>query len=154
MTDQEITPSRFTMWRAVVAMVHADGIVTPHELSFINENIKGQGFTAEQLGVIAEDLQVPQDTYEMYNQIEYQEDKRDFFALARALSWSDGDFDNQEAAILRNLEKLQANEETMSLLNQSREVVKEVELSQGQWTPAKAWNMDLFGFLSSKAAHA
>jgi len=89
--NQELPQSRFTMWRAVIAMVHADGVVTPHELSFINDNIKGLSLSEAQLNMIAEDLQIPQDTYDMYAQITKDEDKRDFFVFARALSWSDGE---------------------------------------------------------------
>lgn len=156
--NQELPQSRFTMWRAVIAMVHADGVVTPHELSFINDNIKGLSLSEAQLNMIAEDLQIPQDTYDMYAQITKDEDKRDFFVFARALSWSDGDFDCQEKAILNNLEKIQSNEETMSLLGRSREVVQEIELKQGQWnigaSKEKKWNIDLFGFLSNKSVNA
>ena len=87
-----VTESRFYMWRAVVALAHADGVVTPHEISFIHEYAQNISFTKGQVSTLADDLQTPQDTYDMFARIMDQSDKKDFFALARALSWCDGDF--------------------------------------------------------------
>ena len=91
-----VTNSRFYMWRAVVAMVHADGVVTPHEVTFVNDYIYDIDLSKEQLAVIGQDLQTPQDVYGMFSRITDKQDKKDFFALARALSWCDGDYDGQE----------------------------------------------------------
>lgn len=144
--------SRFTMWRAVVAMVHADGVVTPHELSFINNHIRDINLSADQLKMIGEDLQTPQDVYEMFSHIKTKEDRRDFFALARALSWCDGDFANQEKTILKHLEALNIDAETQELLNESRDIVGEIELDKDQWRFKSERSKSLFGFLNKREA--
>lgn len=144
----EISQSRFVMWRAVVAMVHADGVVTPHELAFVNDYISDLNLSPEQLAVIGQDLQSPQDTYGLYAQITDMQDKKDFFALARALSWCDGDYDGQEKLIIERLEKNHMDEENYHLLEESRELMNEVELSADQWTFKTERSKKLFGFLN------
>lgn len=149
-----ISESRFYMWRAVVAMVHADGVVTPHELSFINDHVKQINFSAEQIKVIGEDLQTPQDVYDMFSRIFENQDKFDFFALARALSWCDGDFANQEQHILKHLEAVLQDSNARNLLDESREIMNEVELSQNQWKFKSERSKSLFGFLNARKTNA
>ncbi len=150
--SEHVTESRFNMWRAVVAMVHADGVVTPHELTFINNHIRDINLSEGQRGVLGEDLQTPQDAYGMFAKIKEQQDKRDFFALARALSWCDGDFDNQEKLIIKHLEKSHMDEETQSLLEESREIAGEIELCDNQWNFKSERSRNLFGFLNKRKA--
>lgn len=147
-----VNESRFNMWRAVVAMVHADGVVTPHELTFVNNHIRDINLSEGQWGVLGADLQTPQDTYAMFAQISEQQDKRDFFALARALSWCDGDFDDQEKLIIKHLEKSHMDEETKNLLEESREIVGEIELCDNQWNFKSERSRNLFGFLNKRKA--
>jgi uncharacterized membrane protein YebE (DUF533 family) len=133
-----------------VAMVHADGVVTPHELSFINDHIREINLSEGQLSVIGEDLQTPQDVYEMFSKIEEKTDKRDFFALARALSWCDGDFANQERHIIKCLEDKHIDSETQELLEESRSLVSEIELNCDQWNFKTDRSRNLFGFLNKR----
>jgi len=128
-----ISESRLSMWRAVVCIIHADGVVTPHEMAFIQSAIKDVGLSDTQMKIIGEDLQTPQDAYEMFSQVTSPKDKNDYFALARAVSWCDGDLDKQERLIIKNLEKMHMNEEEMAMLNQSRQQVHEIELCHNQW---------------------
>lgn len=146
--DKGVTESRFYMWRAVVAMVHADGVVTPHELAFVNDYMRDIHLSEEQLEIVGEDLHTPQDVYHMFSQIEDRQDRIDFFALARALSWCDGDYDGQEKIIIEQLEKLHLGDENVKLLAESREVFGEVELCQNQWKTKSKQSESLFGFLN------
>lgn len=148
MTQQGITDSRFNMWRAVVAMVHADGVVTPHEIAFINDYIYDLNLSEGQMKVIGDDLQTPQDVYKMYARITDQGDRKDFFALARALSWCDGDYDGQEKRIIDCLEKNHMDDENMNLLEESREILNEIELCQNQWKFKTRRSENLLGFLN------
>jgi uncharacterized membrane protein YebE (DUF533 family) len=138
------------MWRAVVAMVHADGVVTPHELSFINDHIREIGLTSEQMEMVATDLQVPQDVRAMFARITDKQDKKEFFALARALSWCDGDFAKQEEQILKCLERKKLDDENWSLMENSRDLIDEVELCDNQWRFKTLRSKNLFGFLGKK----
>ena len=149
-----ISESRFYMWRAVVAMVHADGVVTPHELSFINDHIRQINLSPEQIKIVGEDLQTPQDVYDMFARIFENQDKRDFFALARALSWCDGDFANQEKHIIKHLENAIQDNQMRNILDESREIMNEVELSQNQWKFKTERSKSLFGFLNTRKASA
>lgn len=146
--SEGLNDSRFYMWRAVVAMAHADGVVTPHEMAFINDYIKDMSLSAQQLEIIGQDLHTPQDTYEMFAHISDLQDKRDFFALARALSWCDGDYDEQEKHIIDCLEESHIDNENRNLLEESREIINEVELCQNQWKFKTERSENLLGFLN------
>jgi hypothetical protein len=149
-----VSESRFYMWRAVVAMVHADGVVTPHELSFVNDHVNAIRLSGAQTKIIGEDLKTPQDAYDMFARIYENQDKRDFFALARALSWCDGDFASQEENIIKHLEAVHMDEKTQNLLNESREIMNEVELFQNQWKFKSERSKNLFEFLNKRTASA
>lgn len=145
---QELGESRFYMWRAVVAMAHADGVVTPHELSFINDYIKDIPFSKKQITLLGQDLREPQSVQEMFLKIEDRQDKKDFFALARALSWCDGDYDAQEKIIIDHLVQFNIFEENESLLKESREIVNEVELHGNEWNFKTNKSQGIFEFLN------
>jgi len=136
------------MWRAVVAMVHADGIVTPHEIDFVNTHILNLPLSEGQMKVIRQDIQTPQDVGSMFSQIEVQNDKRDFFVLARALAWCDGDLDKQEAKILHTIHAKHMATGEESLLRESSEILNEVELCHNQWKFKSERSKSLLGFLS------
>lgn len=127
-----VTASRFYMWRAIVAMAHADGVVTPHEIDFLREQMKDISFSEGQLQMLAGDLGAAQDIHVMFRQITQEQDRRDFFKLARVLSWSDGDYAAQEQHILEALEQDMAAGDR-ALLDESRESVKEIALDANQW---------------------
>lgn len=100
-----LTDSRLAMWRAVLAMAHADGVVMPKEAEFGALYMDRAGASDEQREILREDLQNPQDPAEMFAQIAEPSDKADFFEFARALLWCDGDFSAQEEAIVERLQK-------------------------------------------------
>jgi len=124
--------SRFQMWRAVVAMVHADGVVTPHEVDFINTFLRDKDMAPDQWDIIKHDLQTPQDIVKIFERITSPDDRKAFFSLARALAWCDGDYDAQERMIVDKLVKLQ-REEDKALLKES---IKELALCRNQWKQA------------------
>lgn len=132
------------MWRAVIAMIHADGVVTPHEISFINEHMYNFDLTDDQKNQFAEDLRSAQDIFQIFEEIERDEDRKDFFVLARAISWSDGDFDAQEQKILN---QLTLNDSQKRLLNESRQNIQELELSDNQWVFKTPNGKNLLSFL-------
>lgn len=128
-----LSASRFYMWRAVVAMAHADGIVTPHEVSFLQDSVKNTDISKGQVQILTADLGTPQDIYRMFSHITDPRDKKDFFKFARVLSWSDGDFDAQEKHIVETLEKIHMDETSRRLLNESKKEVYEISLEADQW---------------------
>lgn len=144
----KVNDSRFYMWRGVVAMAHADGVVTPHELSFINNYVKEISFSQEQLDIIGYDIANPQSTYDMFSHIDEVQDRKDFFVLARALSWCDGDYAAQEKSIIEHLEQGEGFSQHTELLRESRETMNEIALSQDQWETKEGQARGIFGFIS------
>ncbi|MCB1529907.1 MAG: TerB family tellurite resistance protein [Rhodospirillales bacterium] len=129
-----LSNSRFYMWRAVVAMAHADGVVTPQEIHFLQDSVKDIEMSEGQIQVLMADLGTPQDIYMMFSQITDPRDKKDFFKFARVLSWSDGDFDAQEKHIVETLEKIHMDESSRLLLRESKMEIQEIPLEADQWT--------------------
>jgi uncharacterized membrane protein YebE (DUF533 family) len=137
------------MWRAVVAMVHADGVVTPHEIDFVNSHILNLNLSQGQIQVIQDDVKSPQDVHQMFSSITAEKDKRDFFVLARALCWCDGDLDKQEGAILDVLHVKHMKDTEENLLKESSEILNEVELCENQWKFKTKRSRNLLGFLNN-----
>ncbi len=136
------------MWRTVVAMAHADGIVTPHELEFLQTALKGTPLSSGQTELLKKDIKFPQDIHVMFSQITDARDRREFFKLARILSWSDGDFDIQEQKILKSLEEINKNTEDRALLRESRDVLQEIDMDADELAAATAEKgKGLFGLL-------
>lgn len=109
MFQTEVTESRFYMWRAVFAMIHADGEVTDEEIEFAERYFENVPFTEDQKAVLREDLHTPQNLTEMWIGIAEPSDQADFFQFAQMLVWTDGDYDEQEKAIYDRLLAEQMN---------------------------------------------
>ena len=58
--SEGISESRFKMWRAVFAMAHADGLVTDHEKSFMENYLEKVPFSPEQREILREDMRDPE----------------------------------------------------------------------------------------------
>ena len=108
--SEGISQSRFNMWRAVLALIHADGAIHPKELEFMNHYLLEIGFNEEQAETLISDLSNPQDPTETYEQISDIEDRGQFFMFARMLIWCDGNLDTQEEKIFDHLMKNHMNE--------------------------------------------
>jgi len=146
----ELTASRFSMWRGVVVMIHADNIVTPQELCFINNYLKDMNLNDAQKQIIKDDLDNPRDACEIFAQITEEQDKIDFFALARAVAWCDGHFVEQEQKILQLLKGEHLTQDHMKLLKESRDSMNELDLQQDEWKFKTERSKSLFGFLSNR----
>ena len=101
-----LSESRFHMWRAVAAMIHADDMVLPHEINFIIESTKDLPLSDEQRAILLWDMNHASDIEKHFEKITHPRDKEDFFHLSRAISWSDGEFDEREQALLRKVRVL------------------------------------------------
>ena len=140
------------MWRAVVAMVHADEIVQPHEINFILENTKTLPLSKEQFEILTEDLRTPADIETHFRQITLLRDKEDFFHLARAIAWSDGEFDETEKVMLKKIRALpMAPQDTVIMENaisNFRDIFIEGEAPRGD----QSIGSFIRGLLRAKAA--
>lgn len=102
---EEVSESRFFMWRAVVAMAHADKTIEPAEKEMIENYLDKVPFSPKQREVLKKDLEKQRNVGQMFELVTDPEDQGEFFNFARMLVWSDGDFDAQEKKILGYLEK-------------------------------------------------
>lgn len=119
---QGLSESRFYMWRAVVALAHADGRVTPEERELVESYLGALPATEKQKETLREDLLYAQEVGDMFEKISEPEDRGEFFQFARIMNWADGDLDAQEDKIFEKVQSLQ-----MGTLDQDalRAMVKE-----------------------------
>lgn len=125
--SNQITDSRFHMWRTVVALAHADGVVVPEEEAFVENYISTLPFTDEQRETLREDLRTPQNAYEMFEQISERSDQAEFFQFARMLIWCDGDLDRQEDQIFKHLQKEQMRDVGIDNMQRLAEETRDLE---------------------------
>jgi len=104
---QDLSKSRFNMWRAVIAVIHADQVVRPHEINFVLENLDKVEMSPMQREMLVDDLSSPFDLMTAFAGITREKDREDFFHLAAAAAWSDGDMNAQESKVLKTLKALQ-----------------------------------------------
>ena len=116
-----MSESRFYMWRAVFAMAHADGILAPQEHDMLTEFIEKRPFMPAQREILKSDLEVPQDIDALFDKISEDKDREDFFDLARALAWCDGNYAEQERVILERLKKQSGMQHVKTELHNSRQ---------------------------------
>lgn len=101
--NRVISDSRFHMWRAVVALTHADKVVMPEEKEFIRRFYNTVPFTNAQKHQLEAELRAAQDVAEIFPQITDARDRAELIYFARMMFWSDGDYARQEAEILKKL---------------------------------------------------
>lgn len=91
------------MWRAVIAMMHLDKIVMPHEINYALTRLKGLPLSEDQRLLLLDDMTYPVAVEEIFDDITHPQDGLDFFRYARELSWADGDMDPKEELMIKKL---------------------------------------------------
>ena len=99
----QVSDSEFSMWRAVFAFSVLDREMSLEEQKLLQSYRNKVDFSQEQLKVISSDFKSPQDIEKLYRGITKPDDKKRFCILARAMVWSDGEIDGQEAEILKRV---------------------------------------------------
>ncbi|PZQ44844.1 MAG: hypothetical protein DI551_09260 [Micavibrio aeruginosavorus] len=121
-----INDSLFNMWRAVIAIVHADTKVQPHEINFILQNIKGLALSDEQRDILFADMRTPYDAEAAFCRISSPAHKESFFHLARAIAWSDGDLDDREDALIARIRALPSDKNDVSMMEEALSHFREI----------------------------
>jgi len=103
MTKQNITESRFQMWRTLIALTHADHKVTAEERDFFIRRFDAVGFSDDQKRAIESELNNKQDVVALFDSITDKQDRGNLIYFARLLFWCDGEFAEQEELILKSL---------------------------------------------------
>ena len=97
--------SRFNMWRAIVALAHADHKITSEEKDFILDKMKGGPMNAAQADIIRQDLTQSRQVGDFMPLITAPEDRSTVVYYARMLVWSDGEYDQQEEKLVELLRR-------------------------------------------------
>lgn len=98
-----VSESEFHMWRAVLAFSLVDNVLSLEEQHMLRTYFSNVPFSMTQKKALESDLAHPPNVETMYKQITEKAHKERFCALARALSWCEGDMDRQEKIILQRL---------------------------------------------------
>lgn len=108
--DSQINGSQFHMWRALFAVVHADGVVSDEEVRFMAEVMEDIPFSSKQKSVLLGDVAEAQDVEKMYAGITDPVDQAEFFDVARKLVHIDGDYSEEEREVMLKLKELHVRE--------------------------------------------
>ncbi|MDE1153087.1 MAG: TerB family tellurite resistance protein [Micavibrio sp.] len=110
---QPISNSQFYMWRCVIALAHADGMVQQAERDYINRVIAGMdrknGLTDEQKATFQRDLEVPQSISDLLTHINEPQWRGQLIYFGGLLARADGTLDPREDEILKKLRADQLN---------------------------------------------
>lgn len=101
--QNEISESRFYMWRTLFAIVHADNVVTDEEVGFMAKALEDIAFSPAQEEILKDDIENPKDIEEMFEGITDLADRTAFFDLAHEVVWVDGNFDKEEQNVMIRL---------------------------------------------------
>ncbi len=102
-SSNEMSESRFYMWRTLFAVAHADDVVTDQEIEFMAHILEDIDFTIEQTAILKDDISNPKDVEEMFRGMKSVDDRNEFFDFARDLVWVDGEFGEPEQGVMVNL---------------------------------------------------
>ena len=102
----QVTDSQFYMWRTLFAVAHADHVVTDEEVRFMAETLEDIPFSDEQYAILKQDTVDAQNIEEMFKGITDVKDQAVFFKYAKTLCHIDGDYGEEEQAVMLRLQKL------------------------------------------------
>ena len=103
MALDKINKDEFYMWRTLFAMVHADHKVREQEMYFMAEAIESIPFTEEQVSILKDDIYTPKNIMNIFSHVQSTELEARFFKFAHKLVWIDGEYHEEEQAIMIEL---------------------------------------------------
>ena len=130
-----LPPSYLNMWRAVVALVHADHVVRDEEEEFIREQVADIPFTPEERRLLEEDLITAGEIDDILPKITDQEDLKELLRLAMMLFWHDGEFSPEEQALL---DKIKAHVQDQLDMEALKEEARKLAEAPGAGTALRA----------------
>lgn len=112
MLDGEFTSvEKFIILRCLVAMAHADGVVTDDEISYINNFAEQISLSPLQKAQLSTDFDVAQDPFILFSQLENPAARSQVLYFARILAHQDGVLDPSEEELLRHLNMASSGQE-------------------------------------------
>ncbi len=104
--SEGVSDSLFYMWRTLFALAHADEVVTSEEVRFMAEALEDIAFSEEQRHILNDDIRYAQDIEDMFIKVTDLSDQAYFFELAREMVWKDGEYGEEEQAIMLKLQTI------------------------------------------------
>ena len=103
----------FRLWRAVFALVHADGKFSDDEKKYIEHVTDQFSFSSKQKSIIQKDIKQKADVVALFNDIEKLDNGRQFFLMARTIVWCDGFLHELEMDAIQRVVKSLGNDANM-----------------------------------------
>lgn len=103
--NQEMTSSKFAMWRAAIGVLHIDGKIDESERRWFQEKIKSMAFTSEQKRILQHDFDQKVDFNMVLPEVTERKDRSFLLHLVRTLSYLDHDYSDKEQDIFNNLHR-------------------------------------------------
>lgn len=100
MDNKTVSNSKFYMLRCLIAMAHADGIVTDAEIAYISGIMNRIPLSAEQRSVLENDFETPQDIGNLLRHINDPVYRGQLPYFARILAFKDGHLHPAEKELL------------------------------------------------------
>lgn len=91
---------KYMMVRCLIAMAHADGVVAPEEVAYLQKLIAHIPFSPVQKAQFTADFEAKQDIMVLYSIIENPAARAQVLYFARVLAYADGVLDATEQVIL------------------------------------------------------
>ena len=98
--QNDVGTSQFYMFRCVIAMAHADHIVTDEEKAYIMGFLKKLPFSAEQQSTLMADLEAQQDVGALLSHINEPKYRGQLVYFVRLLAYKDGNLHPKEEELL------------------------------------------------------
>ena len=117
---REISDSQFNMWRAVIAIAHADGTVQPEEKAFLDKTLAKldavYNLSDAQRKTLTDEMQAPQSIATLLPLITEPENRSMLVHFGEILAWADNEISVDEEAILKKLHAGQMDSVEMNRL--------------------------------------
>ena len=127
---QPLSDSAFHMWRCIIAVAHADGIVQDAELEHLKKIFSGMErdglLNADQREILGQDLVGPQNVSTLLKRVTSQEDRHQLVYAAALMAQTSGDLDPGEEEVIRKISAGTLGEaEVSQLLNDVRKALED-----------------------------
>lgn len=104
--NQSVNDSKFNMWRACVAVVHLDLVVTPEERKWVEEKIRTLPLSNDQRLILIRDLEIGNNFEDCFAKITDKVDKAFLLNTVRVISYLDHSFSQVEKDSFKKLESI------------------------------------------------
>ncbi len=147
----EVGTSQFYMLRCVVAVAHADGVVTPEEAAFVTEKFEHMPFTSEQKNTLLADLKTPQDVDYLLSHINEPKFRGQVVYFARLLAYKDGNLHPSEDELIKYLHLRVTQNLNMDAIRKDaaaavaqKMTLHDVQIDSGRPQTGFSWLIDQF----------